>query len=276
MEIKLAVLYMQLGKCCYNCLPFLFLREAHSQSSIISLLILLMTDTVITGFFLFLWFSGWILSPSTDVVFLKFLSFQNETYRYIPLLIPWICLSEEWSRSRMNKWSGKPMAETPLSVQSRLLSLTCWLIAASYGTHMVSEYVEIQSECDQREWHCLFTLLNKSRTFDCLLPSIGLLLGTTLFYSTIENKETSIISLWVQERRTFKGLVAPILVAISTIVSFYFLPPFIAVSSWSILALDSVCGLLRLHISQPPSTVCGALEGVQVKNSELKQTKHYH
>ncbi|KAM4052073.1 uncharacterized protein ACNLHF_027803 isoform 2-T2 [Anomaloglossus baeobatrachus] len=270
MEMQLTVLCMQLGKCCYNFLPFLFLREAHSQSCIISLLILLMTDTLITGFFSFLWFSGWLLPPSTDVVFLRFLSFQNETYRSILLLIPWICLSEEWTRSRINKW-----AETSLSVQSSLLSLTCWLIAASYGMHMIQEYEEIQPECDQREWHCLFTHINKSRTFDWLLLSIGLVLGTTLLHSPIENKKTSIINLWVEEKRTFKGLMAPVCLTVGTIASFYFLPPLIAVNSWSLLALDSLCGLLRFQNTQPLSTVCSALEDVQVKHSELKQ-KHYY
>lgn len=222
-----------------------------------------MTDTVITGLLLCLWFGGWLLPPSTDVVFLRFLSFQNETYRSIPLLIPWICFGEEWSRSHMNKWGGPSMAETPLSVQSRLLSLTCWLIAALCGMHMIPEYPEIPPECDHGEWQCLFTYINASRNFDWLLLSIGLVLSITLFHSMPGSMEST-INTWLEEKRTFKGLVAPLLLNTGLIVSFYFLPPFIAVCSWSVLALDSMCG----HISQPLSTVYNALEDVQVKDTE--------
>ncbi|XP_044129090.1 uncharacterized protein LOC122922526 [Bufo gargarizans] len=267
MEIQAAVLCMQVGKCFFNFLPFLFLREARSQSSTISLLILLMTDTVITGFLLGLWFGGWLLSPSTDVVFLRFLSFQNETYRSIPLLIPWICFSEEWSRPRMNKWSGQCVAETPLSVQSRLLSLTCWLIAALYGKHMIPEYLDIAPECAHGEWECLFTYIHASRTCEWLLLAIGLVLGATLFHSTMEKRE-SISNIWFEKKRTFKQLVPPLLLITSSVVAFYFLPPFIAVCSWSILALDSLCSFLRFQVSQPLNTVYSALEQVQVKDGE--------
>ncbi|XP_075684983.1 uncharacterized protein LOC142653773 [Rhinoderma darwinii] len=264
MEIQETVLCILLGKCFFNFLPFLFLQEAQSQSSIISLVILLMTDTVVTGFLLCLWFGGWLLSPSTDLVFLRFLSFQNETYRSIPLLLPWICFSEEWSRSRMNKWGGGPIGDTHLSVQSRLLSLTCWLIAALYGKHMIPDFLETLPECNHWQWQCLFTYINARTTFDWLLLSIGLVLGTTLFQSTTENRE-SLLNIFFIENRPFKALVTPLLLSAGTIVSFYFLPPFFAVCSWSILALDSLCSILRFPIFRPLRTVYSALEDVQVK-----------
>ncbi|KAG9486908.1 hypothetical protein GDO78_007001, partial [Eleutherodactylus coqui] len=166
MDIPRTVLYMQLGKCLFNLMPFFFRRPSLNQSSNISLLILVMTDTVITGFLMCVWFGGRSLSPGTDVVFLRFLSFQNETYRSIPLLIPWICFSEEWSRSHMNKWDGTLPARTALSVQSRLLSLACWLVATLKGKHVIPEYLEIPQEGDHGEWKYLFTYLNANRTFD--------------------------------------------------------------------------------------------------------------
>ncbi|KAG8596100.1 hypothetical protein GDO81_001733 [Engystomops pustulosus] len=251
MATQETVLCMQLGKCFFNFLPFPFIREAHSQSSIISLLILIVTDALITGFLILLWFGGWLLSTSQDVVFMRFLTFQNETYRTIPLLIPWICFSEEWSRSHTIKLGGTLTAETPLSAQSRLLSVTCWLIAGLIGKQMIAESMEMALECDHGEWLCLFTFINTSRTCDWpLLLSVGLLLGITLFHSTKET-QVSVINIWSEEKRNFKELAAPLLLTLGSLISFFFLPPFITVNSWSILALNPICSLFRFLISQP-------------------------
>ncbi|CAN2390732.1 hypothetical protein PRIEUP_LOCUS769 [Pristimantis euphronides] len=267
MYIQITVLCMQLGKCFINLLPFFFQRTPLNQSSIISLLILVVTDTTITGFLVIVWFGGWSLSPDTDVIFLRFLYFQNETYQSIPLLIPWICFSEGWSRSRTNKWGSTLTAGTTLSVQSRLLSLTCWLLAALNGKHRIPEYLEIPQDSNHEEWKYLFTYLNTNRTFDWLLLSIGLVLGITLLYST-EGKRESILNKRFEEKKTLMGLLTSLLLSTSTIVSLCFLPPFITVSSWSILVLDSVCGVLRFPNSQPLSTVCSALEDVQVQDRQ--------
>ncbi|KAM3940308.1 uncharacterized protein RB166_000294 [Leptodactylus fuscus] len=239
-------------------LELLFLREKWVCESSLILL------SSVTGFLLGLWFGGWLFSPSTDTVFLRFLSFQNETYRSIRLLIPWICFCEEWSQAHKKKQRDTTMTETPFSIQCRLLSLSCWIIAASHGKQMIPDYLESQPKCNHGEWQCLFTYINASRSIDWLLLPIGLVLGTTLLYS-VTGKRESIIHVIFEEKTSIKELVTPLLLTTGTMVSFYFLPPFITVGSWSILALDSLCGILRSHISQPLTTVCSALEDGQVK-----------
>ncbi|KAM5193045.1 uncharacterized protein ACMZJ9_013097 [Mantella aurantiaca] len=265
MGIVETVLCLQAGKCVFNLFPFLCLREIHNQAAIISLLILMVTDTVITGSLLCLWIGGWIMSPSTDVISLRFLGFQNEAYKAIPLLLPWVCFSEELSRSHMNHQGGPARAEATLSIQSRLLSLTCWLIAASYSQYPFLLLLDSPPVCETWDWKCPFKYIHENNKIDLLLLSIGFALGSNLFCSTIGSK-CSIARTILEKRHPLNKLVMLSLLLVGTAVAFIFLPPFIAVNSWSIVALDRLCGLFRLQIPEPLITVHSAVKHSQIKD----------
>lgn len=264
MGIVETILCLQAGKCFFNFLPFLCLREVRNQASVISMLILMVTDTVITGFLLGLWSGGWIVSPSTEVIFLRFLGFQNEAYKKIPLLLPWVSFSEEWSRSHINQRGGPARAEATLTMQSCLLSLTCWLIAASYSQYPFLSLSDTPPVCEIWDWRCPFKYIHEDKKFDWLLPSIGLALGSTLFCSTMESRN-SIARTILEKRQPWNKLVMPCLLVISAAVSFIFLPPFLAISTWFIVALDRLCALFRLQIPEPLITVHNAVEHSQAE-----------
>ncbi|KAM4809926.1 uncharacterized protein WCC33_018749 [Rhinophrynus dorsalis] len=111
------ILSLQAGKSALNFLPFLFLRDVQNQTAFTSLLILTVTDTLITVFLFSLWIGGWQLSFSLETVALQFLWFQNETYRCITMLIPWVGLSEEWCRSLLHGCGRLTALEKSLSLQ---------------------------------------------------------------------------------------------------------------------------------------------------------------
>ncbi|KAM9329582.1 uncharacterized protein PAF06_004202 [Gastrophryne carolinensis] len=260
MAVVDSVLCLQVGKCIFNFLPFLCLRKVHNQVSFISLLLLSVTDTMITGFLLCLWIGGY----STEGVYLRFLAFQNNTYQTIILLLPWLCISEEWSRLRINQRGGKSTTKTILSMQSRLLSLACWLFAASYNSkNPLLIFLETSPECETWDWRCPFTYLNEEKYLDWLLPSIGLVLGTTLFYSSTGNGHPVVNSI-IKKGKTQDNVMFSFLLVSSTGASLIFLPPFMAVSSWTIIAIDKLSRLLQRQMPEPLITVYNTEGDIQI------------
>ncbi|XP_053558340.1 uncharacterized protein LOC128649224 [Bombina bombina] len=251
MGMEETILSLQIGKSALNFLPFLCGPKVQNQTVISSLLIVIVTDTLITGFLLSLWFSEWPLAFGLEKVSLRFLCFQNETYSCIALLVPWVCLSEEWCRSRLFRWSGLTGAEQSLSAQASLLSLTCWIFAAFCGSHIFNMQ---PTECSSWEWSCLFIHLNQDKIHDWLLPCTGIVLGISLSYSSLTPWDSELDTMWWRGK-SFCILLTHILLGVGTLITFWFLPPFLAVSSWSVLALEGTCSIFRLQTPEPLKSV---------------------
>ncbi|OCU01222.1 uncharacterized protein XB22041731.L [Xenopus laevis] len=249
------ILSLQLGKNALNLLPCMYLRDVQNKTIFTSLLILMVTDALVTGFLMFLWLTGWPLSLGLEMVALRFLYFQNETYRCVSLLVTMLAFGEEWSRARFRKCADSGAAEQAFSLQCNLLSLTCWLIAISNVYPVASTISVLPNTCNDWNYRCLFTFLSDFETSNKLLPCIGGVLSITLLYGTLQKTDPAVPGLKLSIRRKPSSFMISVLSGTFAALFFWILPPFLAVSSWSALALEVCYSILRTQNPDSLSTV---------------------
>ncbi|KAM4710360.1 uncharacterized protein O3C94_000321 [Discoglossus pictus] len=246
MGMEATILSLHLGKTALNLIPLLCRPGVQSRAVETSLLILIITDIGITGFLLSLWFTGWPLSLGLDKVSLRFLCFQNETYRCVALLLPLLCISEEWCRSCLLRYRR---SEKLLNMQASLLSLACWMVAAFYGSYLFGGCMQATA-CNSWDWNCIFTYLHQTDMYYLMLPCISAVFGFTLLSNSLALWDYNLNTIWYRDKSP-QSLMMCFLLCVGTAAIFLLFPPFLAVSSWSALALDIICGIFRALRSEP-------------------------
>ncbi|KAE8633398.1 hypothetical protein XENTR_v10001873 [Xenopus tropicalis] len=241
-----AILSLQVGKTALNLLPCMFLRDLQNKTIFTSLLILMVTDALVTGFLVFLWLTEWRLSLGLEIVALRFLYLQNETYRCVTILLTMLAFSEEWSRARNKKCADFGAPELAFSLQCSLLSLACWLVAISHAWPVASTIAVLPTMCSNWDWNCLFIFLSEFETSNNILPCIGGVLSISLLCGTLQRTD-SVSELKLIKWSQPKSFMIPVLSGTFAILFFWILPPFLAVSSWSALALDICYSILRIQ-----------------------------
>ncbi|OCT97983.1 uncharacterized protein XB22041731.S [Xenopus laevis] len=248
------ILSLQLGKNALNLLPCIFLHVIQNKTIFTSLLILMITDALVTGFLVFFWLTGWPLSLGLEMVALRFLYLQNETYRCVSVLLTMLAFSEEWTRAHFRKCADIGAAEQAFLPQCSLLSLACWMIAISNVYPVASTISVLPTMCNNWDWHCLFTFLSDFETSNKILPCIGGVLSITLLCGTLQKTDLVPelrLSIWRKPRIFMISVLSGTFAA----VFFWFLPPFLAVGSWSAFALETCYSILRTQHPESLSTV---------------------
>ncbi|XP_063310994.1 uncharacterized protein LOC134611250 [Pelobates fuscus] len=280
MGLEETILMLLIAKNAINFLPFCFLKHMHNQTMITSTLILMFTDTVIAGYLLFVWFTGWPLSNGFELVSLRFLCFLNETYWCVSLLLPWASINEELVHMYLHRWGNLAGSAQTLFLQACLISLTSWLVAASYGFNCFRGLSFKVAECDLQIWRCLFTYLHEAPNFNLLIPFTGVVLGGTLSYTIFVYNHYAPFKVEIGEKH-YKLSMKALLFSIVVVGSFWVLPPVLAVSSLSTLSLDTLIGIFRIHNLEQLSTVhtetineSKDLENYQIQTHAVQITKN--
>ncbi|XP_029437844.1 uncharacterized protein LOC115078904 [Rhinatrema bivittatum] len=183
MGVAESVLCLEILRNMLNALVFPLLRKSRQSIGTYSILILTLTDVLITGSLLLLWASACLEDGGLDSLSLRFLAFQNQMYNALLLPLPGLLLSEGLC-SACCLGQSLPMLDS-------LFTLSCWLVGASYGSRDYLQGVLQGELCpDQGKAHCrVSNCLPLPSPPDALLLSISLLLVATYVCSRLGHPE---------------------------------------------------------------------------------------
>nr|XP_033779934.1 uncharacterized protein LOC117350088 [Geotrypetes seraphini] len=179
MSVAESVLCLEILRNVMN-LPVLpLLRSRKHSIGTYSILILSLTDFLITGYLLIQWACALLEDRQLNHLSLHFLAFQNQLYNSVLLLLPGLLLSE----GLCSAWGSGPL----LPLVNCLFTLSCWLVGASYGSRDFLWGVlqgELCPEWGEVRCH-ISSCLTAPYLPDTLLPSIALLLAATYICSCL-------------------------------------------------------------------------------------------
>ncbi|XP_030042261.1 uncharacterized protein LOC115456978 [Microcaecilia unicolor] len=177
MNVAESVLCLEILRNMINLPAFPLLRRKKHSIGTYSILILSLTDFLITGYLLIQWACACLEDWHLNRLSLRFMAFQNQMYNSVLLLLPGLLLSE----GLCSAWSSGPL----LPLLNSLFTLSCWVVGASYGSRDFLWGVLKGEHC--LEWGAVRCHISSCLTPpylpDALLPSIALLLAAAYICS---------------------------------------------------------------------------------------------